>query len=1163
MQINMKTSRLAPLLVLLGTGILAADPAGRRLEVLFFGAPTANHPGHDPVTRYRVLKKNLGTRGINLTYVQDSAEAFDAGTLPKYDAVLMYGNWNTNGPLPAAQLSALRNYVNDGGAFLPVHCASSSFGGSPEFISLVGGRFKEHGGGVFKVTNVNPAHPIMAGYSGYQAWDETYVHDHHAMDRSILETRGEEPWSWVREQGKGRVFYTAAGHDHQVWDLPEFQDFLDRAILWSVGPEKAKLLEELQLPKLEEEEVQLPGYLKRKLITRAQKPLPPAESMKLAQVPVDFELSLFAAEPDIVNPIFISWDERGRAFIVQTVDYPNNLHSGNLGNDRISIAEDTDGDGKADKFTTFADKLSIPTSLAFANGGVICTNGSEMLLLKDTDGDDKADVRQVLFHGFGMGDTHAGVSNLTWCPDGWIYATVGYSGFDGEVGGEKFSFSQTVFRFKPDGSKMEELQDTTNNTWGLGITPDFDVMGSTANSNPSFYLTFPKADYTAAGLRAPRTPRADDNPPFNPSSTDIRQVDQFDKYTAGAGHAFYTSTRFPESWRDKTAFVCEPTGKLVGVFDTRREGAAFKSTQRFNNIYNSADAWSAPVCAQTGPDGAVWVCDWYNLIIQHNPQPSKASSGLDATTGKGNAYDTPLRDKQHGRIYRISPKGSRNDSNPGLDPMATSTLLSGLDHPNLFWRLQAQRLIVEGNHKELASKLQGVIRSGGKGPPHALHALAELGLLDAAMVDEGLASPVRSIRRAALRYAAPEQARTLFLTDGATASFEARELAELLVLVSRATPDGKTGAALFDFATRQEQAVSHDPVMKDAWQIAANRHAPDLLAASLKAGFDAGEEPPPSPNLLPNPDFSKIKDGMPEQWGTIRTHSGAGVPDLKVSSSPGGRDGTPCLKIECPKQTDSGPMITIKVEKHLHYHLSGWIRTENVVPSEDNAPGAMLYISGIDKSTSVKGTSGWKQVFMDFDSEDNTTLRVMCLLGGYGGATGTAWFDDVSLVENGGGSGIHGMMRAVAKHQQAKEAPAATASARKFPADPAVHARGKQIYGMTCVACHQPDAKGMAGAFPPLDGSAWLTGDPSVPIRVLLHGLAGPIKVAGQDFNGVMPAHVALDNSQIADVLTYVRQNWSNDAAPVTPEIVGTIREQFKARTAPWTASELEGTRAN
>ena len=407
----------------------------RRVEVLFLGAPTANHPGHDPVERYRILRKNLGTAGIDFTYTEDLKD-LRREVLDQYDAVMMYGNWQQNQPMDPAQEKALLGYVEDGGGFLPIHCASACFGGSDAFVKLVGGRFKSHGTGVFTTTITAPDHPVMRGFQGFETWDETYEHDRHGDDRTILQRREQEPWTWVRKQGKGSVFYTAYGHDMRCWSQPAFHELLRRAVLWSVGEDVRAKLTALKLPELEQEAMILPGYKERKAITSGQKPLTPEQSIKLANVPTGFEISLFASEPDIVNPIHIAWDHRGRAFVVETVDYPNNLQAGNIGHDRIRICEDTDGDGRADKFTLFADKLSIPTSVVFANGGVISTNGTQMLFLKDTDGDDKADVRKVLFEGFNMGDTHAGVSNLNYGFDNWIYATVGYSGFNGTVGGE-------------------------------------------------------------------------------------------------------------------------------------------------------------------------------------------------------------------------------------------------------------------------------------------------------------------------------------------------------------------------------------------------------------------------------------------------------------------------------------------------------------------------------------------------------------------------------------------------------------------------------------------------------------------------------------------------------------------------------------------------------
>ncbi len=1187
----MKNALLLPLAAFaaalgLSQSLTLPQPEARRVEVLFLGAPLENGPGHNPIERYRVIKKELGDDGINFTYAEN-LDVLDRSVLDQFDALLLYGNWEQNGTLAPERLAALTGYIEDGGAFLPIHCASACFGASEEFVKLVGARFQSHGDGVFTTTIVAPDHPLMQGFQGFETWDETYVHDRHNDDRTVLQVREDEPWTWVREQGKGRVFYTAYGHDLRCWGNEGFHELLRRAILWSVGDEVSGKLAALDLPELEMEEMLLPGYRQKAKITEGQKPLPAAESMKMAQVPVGFELSLFASEPDIVNPIHVSWDHRGRAFVIETVDYPNNLQSGDLGHDKIKICEDTNGDGRADRFTVFADKLSVPTTLVFANGGVICTNGSDVLFLKDTDGDDVADVREVLFTGFGMGDTHAGPSNFRYGHDNWIYATVGYSGFNGTVGSESHRFSSGVFRFKPDGSKLEYLQATTNNTWGLGLTDDFDVIGSTANANPSWYLSFPRAFYDAAGLEQPRTPRADDNPKFFPSSTDIRQVDVFDGYTSAAGHAFYTSDRFPAEYRDRIAFICEPTGKLVGQFEVERTGAGFTARQLPNNLYNSADGWSGPVHAETGPDGAVWVADWYNIIIQHNPTPNVNSAGYDAKTGRGNAYETPLRDTRHGRIYRIYPQGTTDDENPGLDPARPETLIAALDHPNQLWRLHAQRLLVETRATGQVEALRKLVADGAaegkRSALHAFHALHGLGALDLESITAALASTNRGLRRAGIANAPlDETLAAASIRDGSVQAPDDRELAETLVGLTRLAPSDAIGAAIFRTLKARTEAVFNDATLLDAWQMAARRHAPGVILSAAD-DKDASETKEPE-NLLPNPDFSETNGHQPAHW-TFRSWGEAKPGTASLSIVPDGRSGN-AIRIQSEDNpADVAASATVQVKPNTRYRLGAWIRTENV--RNHGGRGAMLNVHEFQNAASkaVHGTTGWTEISVDFNSGNRSEIEVLCLFGGYGRSSGTAWWDDVYLHEIDAGD-LGGTIRELARHFAAHGDPAARgellialkekagdssslveileaapetepAAERKFEPDPAVHERGLEVYNRTCIACHGPDGKGVAGAFPPLDGVDLVTGDPSIPARIILHGLQGPIEVAGQRYENIMPPLVDLEDQEIADVLTYVRQNWSNDAAPVTADEVKAVREKFASRTTPWTAEEL------
>ncbi|MFM1873999.1 MAG: hypothetical protein RL398_3421, partial [Planctomycetota bacterium] len=1030
---------------------------------------------------------------------------------------------------------------------------------TPEFKKLVGARFASHGGEEFEVENVLPDHPILQGTRGFRAWDETYVHDEHVTDRVVLQRRQDEPWTWTRTQGKGRVFYTAAGHDHRVWDRAEFQELLRNAVYWAVGPDKRALLERLQLPKLETETVSLPGYRERKEITVAQKPLSPSESQKLAQVPTGMTLQLFAAEPDIVNPIFVAWDHRGRAFVIETVDYPNNLQANNLGHDRITICEDRDGDGKADKFVRFAEKLSIPTSLTFADGGVIATNGSEMLFLRDTDGDDVADERRVLFSGFHMGDTHAGVSNLRYGIDGWVYATIGYSGFGGTVGGERHDFGQGVFRFRPDGSKLEFLQHTTNNTWGLGFTEDFDVIGSTANGNPSWYFTFADAVRDAWGMPKDAAPRADDNPLFFPMSQDIRQVDSFDRYTSAAGHAVYTAKAFPAEYHDRIAFVCEPTGKLVGQFALLREGASFRVEQLANNLYCSADAWSAPVCAEVGPDGAVWICDWYNLIVQHNPTPSRGSAGVDAKTGKGNAYETPLRDKQHGRIWRVIPAGGTTRS-VALEPASDASLLAGLGADDQTIRLHAQRLLTERSAaspavgETLATKLQGLLDAAGTASPHALELLAATGKLTATALERGLVASHAPLRRRAIEHADPAMLRRAFLRNGELQP-RGRELAFVLLGLSRSAADPELGAALYRFAKQEERALFADGALREAWLVAARSQAAAVLAAARADGALSGGDKP-IVNVLPNAAMAAT-DGNVTGWTDLRIYGGPGRETVKFGPATDGRGDGASLYVRSEKPLDCGVAAVVAVQKHTRYRLNGWIKTKGAKPA-NGSPGMMMNIHGGPRTKGLLGDNDWTEVSMEFDSGDRTEVTVHCLFGGYGGASGEAWWDDVGLVALGGDGGtLTGALEALAAFRP--EAAAVTAApTRKFAIDAAVHERGAAVYARTCIACHGIDGKGVAGTFPPLDGSDWLTGDAELPTKIVLHGLYGPIKVGKDEYmNAMAPLGPMLSDGDIADVLTYVRQRWSNDAAAVDAASVARVRAATKDRTMMWTAKEL------
>src|SRR6185312_8213902 len=176
--------------------------------------------------------------------------------------------------------------------------------------------------------------------------------------------------------------------------------------------------------------------------------LSPAEAIKKMTVPAGFSVELVASEPDLVNPVAMTFDERGRIWITESLEYPR--RDAGKGRDRIKVLDDTDGDGRADKITVFAEGLNIPSGIAVGHGGVWVANSPDILFLQDTDGDGKADTQKVIVTGFGRDDTHELPNSLTWGPDGWLYGLNGvFNASKVEQGGKTHEFTCALFRIHP------------------------------------------------------------------------------------------------------------------------------------------------------------------------------------------------------------------------------------------------------------------------------------------------------------------------------------------------------------------------------------------------------------------------------------------------------------------------------------------------------------------------------------------------------------------------------------------------------------------------------------------------------------------------------------------------------------------------------------------
>ncbi len=230
--ISVCTTSLA--FVLDAPNVFAADEA---LKVLFLGGADGSHR---PCRTFRRVRAGDGERGIAVSYTDEMSD-INAENLAKYAALVVYANIDRIEP---AEEQALLDYVAGGGGFVPIHCASYCFRNSPKLVALIGAQFQRHGWERCATRWRKPIIPSMKGYGGFESLDETYVHHrHNEKDRIVLAYRVDgderEPWTWVRTHGKGRVFYTAWGHDQRTWGNPGFQNLVERGIRWAAGKDPA------------------------------------------------------------------------------------------------------------------------------------------------------------------------------------------------------------------------------------------------------------------------------------------------------------------------------------------------------------------------------------------------------------------------------------------------------------------------------------------------------------------------------------------------------------------------------------------------------------------------------------------------------------------------------------------------------------------------------------------------------------------------------------------------------------------------------------------------------------------------------------------------------------------------------------------------------------
>lgn len=419
---------------------------------------------------------------------------------------------------------------------------------------------------------------------------------------------------------------------------------------------------------------------------RTSDPLSAEEERLSLHLPPGFEAQLFAAEPDIAKPLNMSFDERGRMWVTQSYEYPFADTTG-VGKDKISILEDTTGDGKADKITVFADSLNIPIGIQVVPGGVIVYSIPNIWYLMDHDGDDRVDERKILYTGFQYKDTHGMVNNFVRSWDGWIHADHGFSNTSTVAGTDQDTIvmnSGNTFRFRLDGSRVEFTTTGRVNPFGYAYDEWGYTYSTDCHTSPVYQLV-----------------RGADYPHFGKQPTGIGFGPALMKHTYGstalAGLDYYIASNFPDEYKNNFYY-----GDVVLSRVSRSNFKMHGTTpiiQQEEDFIISDDPWFRPVDVKIGPDGALYIADFYNRIIGHYEVP----------------LDHPGRDRQRGRIWRIVYTGNNTSIPEKIDysTLSLAELIDQLDHPNLPLRMSIADQIVDRFKQSAIPNLQQLVLQNG------------------------------------------------------------------------------------------------------------------------------------------------------------------------------------------------------------------------------------------------------------------------------------------------------------------------------------------------------------------------------------------------------------------------------------------------------------------
>ncbi len=453
----------------------------------------------------------------------------------------------------------------------------------------------------------------------------------------------------------------------------------------------------------------LDGYI-HQIANRSQTPLPPLfepdefvvspvaltpeEQLKTFEMHDGYQVNLYASEREgVVNPVQIAWDEAGRLYVACSPSYPQNL-ANRQPSDYILVFEDTDHDGRADRQWRFASRLNMIQGLELGKDGLYVCDFDQLVFLRDRDGDLVADERQILFSGFGIGDTHQLINSISHGPDGSLWFTQGMHAMS--VVETPWGIARldraAVWRLRPRTLRLEGFFGggmAGANCWGVTFD-DYGQVFHKTGDRPHGYWTVPGMVRGASPIGSGSRESA--NQSYANSPEQYHSVGAiFETSPKTTSIDIVGTAAMPDNIQG-TALIGGYFGSVVELHRFQDDGAGFKTTQLPKVMRSSNNAFR-PVDVSMGPDGAMYLADWYNPVIGHYQA----------------SYADPKRDKHHGRIWRVSSTKLDAVRPPSLAEMTTRQLLDQLDSPERWTRYQAKRLLYYRSTDEVVKEADALV----------------------------------------------------------------------------------------------------------------------------------------------------------------------------------------------------------------------------------------------------------------------------------------------------------------------------------------------------------------------------------------------------------------------------------------------------------------------